>query len=236
MKMKTRIEKYVEREGLILERCRGKRVLHLGCVAFTDCPVEEKVKMAQTSLHARVSEVSDCIGLDIDEKAIVELAARGIYKNVRAGDVEKLDALADELGRFDVVLAGDIIEHLSNPGKMLDGAKAVLASGGELIVSTPNSQDLPAYVRFLMGRYHEGEQHVLCFNPQTLGQLVRRHGYRTELTAACYQRRAKRGNILFPVASGLLKIFPQSGGTLIFICKPERAGPLIFPKPEHTRT
>jgi hypothetical protein len=53
---------------------------------------------------------------------------------------------------------------------------------------------------------------------------VKRHGYRIELTAACYQRRAKRGNILFPIASSVLKMFPQSGGTLIFICKPEKTG------------
>jgi len=221
---KVRLSRYVDRYSEIVERCRGRRVLHLGCVGFTDCPVEEKVARAKESLHQLLTDISDCVGVDLDQESVEQLQERGIFQNVRIGDVERLDALPVDIGLFDIVVAGDIIEHLSNPGKMLDGIKRFLKPQGQLIVSTPNSMGLPAYARYVLGRFHEGLQHVLCFNPINLSQLLQRHGYRVAEALSCHERHAQTAHgLLFGVGKAFLNRFPKYGGTLLFIAQPEAA-------------
>ena len=39
----NQIKKFIERDSRIINMCRNKSVLHLGCVGFTDCAIEEKV-------------------------------------------------------------------------------------------------------------------------------------------------------------------------------------------------
>jgi 2-polyprenyl-3-methyl-5-hydroxy-6-metoxy-1,4-benzoquinol methylase len=215
-----RIKSFVERDSKLVELTRGKSVLHLGCVGFTDCTPIEKVALAKQSLHAFITkEASDCMGVDLDGPTIRELQKHGIFTNVVEGDVEQLDALPREFSNYDVIVAGDIIEHLSNPGLMLDGAKGRLAENGRLVVSTPNAFGIAGWIRVLTGRFREGEQHVLCFNPITLGQLLERHGYMIDTAHSCYQSRAKQNfGIWFKILRSALERFPKYGGTLLYIC------------------
>lgn len=212
---------YVQRNEKILELCRSRRVLHLGCVGFTDCPVEEKVRLAKRSLHYLLSQACDCIGIDNDQRSIRELQKRAIFENVIVGDVERLEEMPLDLGSFEVVAAGDIIEHLSNPGKMLEGIKRFLKPGGLLIISTPNAMGLPAYLRFLSGRFQEGEQHVVCFNPITLFQLLDRHEYAVVEAYTCHQIDAQRRyGLLYSMGRRLFQALPKFGGTLLYVSCP----------------
>ena len=43
---------------------------------------------------------------------------------------------------FDVVVAGDVIEHLARPGKLLQDMRAVLRPGGQLLLSVPELRPL----------------------------------------------------------------------------------------------
>ena len=216
----VQLRRYVDRYAEINDRCKGKRVLHLGCVGFTDCTVEDKIILARQSLHQRLTEIADCVGIDLDKETVDQLQKRGVFQNVMVGDAERLDALPVKLELFDVVVAGDIIEHLSNPGKMLDGITRLLKPNGCLILSTPNSMGLPAYLRYVTGRFHEGLQHVLCFNPITLAQLLQRHGYYVAESFSCHERNAQAAHgLLFGVGKGFLRCFPKLGGTLLFVAQ-----------------
>jgi 2-polyprenyl-3-methyl-5-hydroxy-6-metoxy-1,4-benzoquinol methylase len=212
---------YVARDDTIENLCRGKRVLHLGCVGFTDCPVEQKILLARQSLHQRLSDAADCLGIDLDRETVTQLQTRGVFQNVVIGDAERLDELPRDLKPFDLVVAGDIIEHLSNPGKMLEGIKPRLKPDGRLIVSTPNSLGLPAYLRHLTGRFHEGLQHVVSFNAINLTQLLERHGYRVAEFRSCYQDNAHRHGVLFHAGRTFFKWFPKFGGTLLLVARLE---------------
>ena len=221
---KIELSRYVDRYSEIVNRCRGKRVLHLGCVGFTDCPVETKVAQAKESLHQLLTDISDCVGIDLDQESIDQLKMHGIFKNVMIGNVEHLEELPTDLELFDVVVAGDIIEHISNPGKMLDGIQRFLKPGGCLLVSSPNSMGLPAYLRYVFGRFREGQQHVLCFNPIALAQLLQRHGYRITESFSCHERHAQASHKqLFKIGKAFLSRFPKFGGTLLFIAQPEKS-------------
>jgi predicted TPR repeat methyltransferase len=211
-KFPLQVHQFVEREQAVLEMCSGKKVLHLGCVGWTDLPSAEKVKMAAASFHQALSATCDCTGLDIDGKTVEELQKAGLFKNVVTGDAERLTGE----GEYDVVVAGDIIEHLSNPGSMLDGALKVAKSGGMLIVSTPNAFSLPAFARLSGGRFREGAQHVLSFNYLTLQQLLIRHGWRPVSIRGCYQKAALQ-RAFFALTSLPLRLFPRFAGTLLMV-------------------
>jgi len=221
-----KVEGYVEKNGEILAICAGKRVLHLGCVGFTDSPVDLKIQLAKESLHQSLSGCCDCTGVDLDATSIAQLQHDGIFKNVITGDVEKLSELPAGLGLFDIIVAGDIIEHLSNPGAMLDGAKSLLKPGGQLIVSTPNAMGLPAYARFVLGTFREGGQHVLAFNSAVLFQLLTRHGYKILHIYTGYQK-ASKTNIgpFFEIGKWIFSFVPKFGGTLFFVATPDQALP-----------
>lgn len=214
------LQSYVERDQWLVERCRGKRVLHLGCVGFTDCPTSEKVRLAQQTLHHQLSQVADCVGIDLDREAVEELQAAGLFNNVLVGDVQRLGEFAGRLDPFDLVVAGDIIEHVSNPGAMLDGVRAFLKPDGRLIVSTPNAFGLVAQLRHLRGRIQEGAQHVLSFNLITLTQLLHRHGYVVVAAHTCHQRHAATmPSWLFRAGRAFFRAFPKYGGTLLVEAK-----------------
>ena len=80
--------------------------------------------------------------------------------------------------KFDVILALDLIEHVTNVGLMLDQAKKHLAPGGKLIVSTPNAFNL--FV--LAGKLSRSEpptnsDHTAYFNRPTLNTLFEKCGW-----------------------------------------------------------
>jgi 2-polyprenyl-3-methyl-5-hydroxy-6-metoxy-1,4-benzoquinol methylase len=220
------LNQYVSRDEFLAESCAGKRILHLGCVGFTDCEPAEKVRQARNSLHQRLSESGDCTGVDLDAASIRQLQERGVFKNVLVGDVEDLGKLPATLDKFDVVVAGDIIEHLSNPGRMLDGIKPWLRPDGVLIITTPNSMGLPAFLRYVFGQFREGLQHVLCFNPITLAQLLERHGFTLLQTLSCHQASAVRHHgWKFKIGQALLRRWPKYGGTLLYVAQPDVSKP-----------
>jgi SAM-dependent methyltransferase len=217
------IKTYVGRTKVILDACRRKKILHLGCVGFTDCTPAKKLEMARSSLHAILSQGGDCTGIDLDTETIQELRKAGIFENVLEGNVEQLEKFKGSLPRFDIVLAGDIIEHISNPGLMLEGIKEFIKDEGRLVVSTPNSFGIAAFLRFLRGSFREGEQHVMCFNPITLRQLLERHGYEVLIAQSCYQDLAiEKYGMAFRIFRFILERFPHFGGTLIYTCQLRR--------------
>jgi SAM-dependent methyltransferase len=91
------------------------------------------------------------------------------------GDV---DAALDGLGgrTFDVVVAGELIEHLGCPIRLFEIAHAALRSGGALIITTPNPY---APHRVYAGQCHrswESVDHVTYAFPSGLAELADRTG------------------------------------------------------------
>jgi O-antigen biosynthesis protein len=102
----------------------ASRVLDIGCA--TGYLAEQ--------LQARGSEV---VGIELDPRA-AELAeqhcSRVIVMDVDEGGLTT--ALDDE--RFDVILLGDVLEHLRRPDLVLTQAASLLVEGGAIVASVPN--------------------------------------------------------------------------------------------------
>jgi 2-polyprenyl-3-methyl-5-hydroxy-6-metoxy-1,4-benzoquinol methylase len=105
----------------------ARRVLDLGCASGA----------LGAALRAR--QGAEVVGVELDP--VYAEAARGRLDRVVEGDVEELAAredLADELGRFDCVVAADVLEHLRDPWAALGAFAALLEPGGHAVVSLPN--------------------------------------------------------------------------------------------------
>ncbi len=167
----------VQRLPYIEARCRGQRVLHLGC---TNWPYMEPMLSDGTLLHLRLgAEARTLWGLDADQEGLDALAARGVPNLVR-GDLERLDAV-DIPETFDVIIAGEIIEHLSNPGLFLRGIQRFMSADTRLVLTTINAYGAARIGRyFLAGRGGRQEpvhpDHVAYYSYSTLGRLLDRHG------------------------------------------------------------
>ncbi|MEM9701287.1 MAG: class I SAM-dependent methyltransferase [Planctomycetota bacterium] len=155
----------------------GKQVLDVGCVdARSKEESAGRVQRKANALHRRIVELApETLGADIDAEGVVALNEAG-FRCVEA-NVETM-----ELGRtFDLIVAGEIIEHLENCGLFLHTARRHLNPGGRLIISTPN----PFYAKqgwkiWRHGRPQVHEDHTNWQDPLTLGQLFERCGFEQE--------------------------------------------------------
>jgi hypothetical protein len=199
---------------------RDSSVLHLGAVGETCQPVAAKVAAATHSTHARLTRVATgCVGVDIDRAGVEALTERGMFDNLLWGDVLKLRRDDIPLSRIDFVVAGDILEHVSAPGELLDAVRGLSDPTTRLVLTMPNCLGLPAFLRYLRGRALEGPDHKVSFNVYSLGNLLSHHGWCVESLKTCYQAAASRLNSRIVMSAGKLALarWPSLGGTLFVV-------------------
>lgn len=217
----ARFTGFAPKTELLSKFAGGRRVLHLGAVGCTLQSTEAKIAAARQSVHAFLTRISTCVGIDIDTDAVEALTEAGIFDNLIAGDVEALTRDQIPLPFIDLIVAGDVIEHLSNPGRMLDGMWRLSDPDTHLLVTTPNAMGLPNFLRYSLGRFRDSPDHVSAFNPITLANLLDRHGWVVEEQYTCHQAGASSRNalVLFRAGTALFKLFPRLGGTLFVIAR-----------------
>jgi glycosyltransferase involved in cell wall biosynthesis len=86
--------------------------------------------------------------------------------------------------RFDVVVGADVLEHLVDPGLVLEAIREVLAPGGRVLVSIPNFAHWYPRARVVSGRFRYerrgifDEGHLRFFTPRSFERLVNKSGLR----------------------------------------------------------
>jgi 2-polyprenyl-3-methyl-5-hydroxy-6-metoxy-1,4-benzoquinol methylase len=173
MGVSPQVRRY-ERVETLVELTRGPRVLHVGC-CNNRLPVDalERTFWVHDALIAAGHSV---VGADINEERLAWMESQGYA-------VVHLDAQAMEEydGRFDSIVAGELIEHLENPGLFLQGSRKLLKPGGRLVLSTPNVFSIMwALMYAKKGTHAFHPEHTCWFCPQTLAQLMGRAGFRIE--------------------------------------------------------
>jgi 2-polyprenyl-3-methyl-5-hydroxy-6-metoxy-1,4-benzoquinol methylase len=145
----------------------GKRVLDVGC--------------SSGYLARPLSESGNTIvGIELDPHAARE--AEQFCERVLVGDVETMD-LPLEPGTFDVVLCGDVVEHLRDPVGALARLRVLLKPGGRVVLSTPNVANWAIRLSLLGGRWRYTDRGILdrththLFTHATLAEALERAGY-----------------------------------------------------------
>lgn len=100
----------------------ARRILDLGC--------------ASGALGAALKARQDCTVVGVEQDVAYAARARERLDKVVTGDLETVDVAS--LGRFDCVVAGDVLEHLVDPWRVLGDAVALVDRGGTVVVSLPN--------------------------------------------------------------------------------------------------
>ncbi len=152
---------------------KGKTVLDIGCV---DARPDGKKKYKSTGLHQFLNEhASQLIGVDTDQDGVKQMQKDGY--NVIEANAEDMN-----LGRrFDCIVAGELIEHLSNQGLFLRTMKRHLVENGALIITTPNAFSIVSFWRILRkNKVKVHEEHTCWYDPITVEQLLRRYSFEIE--------------------------------------------------------
>ena len=124
------------------------------------------------------------VGVDISAPAVALARKKGLTAYV--GSVED-SRMFRQLGRFDVVVAGEIIEHIFDTDALLTAIHRLLRPRGELLLTTPNLAGLGARLSLLLGRppwmietslHGPVAGHIRYFTYSTLCDLLARNGFR----------------------------------------------------------
>ena len=133
----------------------GRKVLDLGC--------------RDGALTSRYAEGNEVVGVDADREALAEAAKLGI--ETRWADLDE-PLPFDEAG-FDVVVAGELLEHLRDPARVVADVRRVLRPGGTFVASVPNAYRLKNRLRFLAGRKPEDDPtHLQMFSAADIRHLL----------------------------------------------------------------
>jgi len=97
-------------------------------------------------------------GVELDPGAAAEGAR--FFDHAVTGDLlEGISGPWEE--PFDVVIAGDVLEHLPCPEDLLSGLRPLLKPGGALLVSLPNVANVTVRLGLLFGRFAYAPRGIL---------------------------------------------------------------------------
>jgi len=145
----------VDRERFILERVKGKVVLDIG---------------ASGKMHEAIRDVAKkCYGIDREDGCDVI----GV----------DLDSLSDTFGMpwfgdVNVVVCGEVIEHLANPGNFLEHLR--YAYKCPVIFTVPNAASHILQSTLRRGVECVNNDHVAWYSWKTLSVLLGRYGYQPQ--------------------------------------------------------
>lgn len=211
----------VERTKFIVEKCRGRRVLDLGCYDET-----ARVKLGtQHWLHGEIGKVAESvIGIDNSDQLPESGLVTGHNARILRGDVTRLDEFAGS-SSVDTIVAGELLEHLVCPLGFLGDLHRHFA-GRELILSTPNATSLTNGLLALAGRESNHPDHLQVFSYKTLNTLCLRAGFAewqiipytvkfTELALRSEGWRRRAVTVAERLVNSAERVFPLLSGGLI---------------------
>ena len=169
---------FCKRMELIYPYIKDKEVLDIGCYAELRGLINN-VKIEKSWIHGFLSKYSKhVIGIDIVPDKIETIKKQGY-------DVYCMSAEDFSFKKkFDVIFAGDVIEHLDNAGLMIRQCRKHLKKDGLLIITTYNVFSIDfkigGLIRFFNNDLEVHPNHTCFYSPTTLKNLLFRNGFKTE--------------------------------------------------------
>ena len=165
------------RVAFLRDRCRDRRILDIGCVAHTIDRMNSPLW-----LHGQLAEVaSSCVGVDVNGLGIRAMQDRGF--DAIEHDLQLGPGPLAERAPFDVIVAGEVFEHVVDLGMLFRTATDLLRPGGSLIITTPNPYSPRRIWAGQRGIVFENVDHIAYAFPSGIAEIAERHGMRlTEMT------------------------------------------------------
>jgi SAM-dependent methyltransferase len=216
------VDSPVDRIGWIAEKCRGKVVLDVGCLdetALGKCGTGHW-------LHERISQLAHrVIGVDNSSRLPEGGWITGPSSRILKGDLFELGSQAGDYSEVQVVVAGELIEHLPDALGFLMRLRALLP-GRELIATTPNATSLANVLLAFVNRESMHRDHLQVYSFKTLATLCSRaglsswtirpyHVYFTEMALRAHGVRRTLVRASEKAIHGAERLFPLLSGGLI---------------------
>lgn len=136
------------REEIIARYIKNKDVLDVGSVGQT----------TEYNLWNFLEKYTDVLtGIDTEPSSDKRII-KGNMENYNFGK------------QFDVIVAGDVLEHVDNQGLFLDNVKKHLKNNGYFILTTPNAKWFTVALK-------PNPTHTLWHDKHTLFNILDRHGF-----------------------------------------------------------
>jgi SAM-dependent methyltransferase len=133
----------------------GRRVLDIGC--------------RYGALTRSYLDGNEVVGVDVDREALAEAARLGIETHWADADAP----LAFPDASFDVVVTGELLEHIRDPAGLVAEAARVLRPGGRIVGSVPNGFRLKNRLRFLAGHEPDNDPtHLHLFSERAIRRML----------------------------------------------------------------
>lgn len=198
-----RIRKMIQLAGT------GHKVLDVGCYS------------GDISLAIK-NNGNEVVGLDSNVTFVKMAKERGIP--AKFADFEEKFPVASN--SFDVIVAGEIIEHIYHTEKFLQECHRVLKKGGELVITTPNINWFWYRFKMLFGKtlpyaIEAGEDteacpgHVRYYTVDSLTKTLQKFGFKVELVTSSNML---NGKVTFEKVA---EIWPSMGYHIIVKAKKE---------------
>lgn len=120
----------------------GVRIIDIGCYDG-----------AMLGVLKKTAKIIDYVGVDTDSLALKEASNKGA-KVIKANF--ESETLPFEDGSFDIVIIAEVLEHLRDPAKLIEKAKAILKPTGKILISLPNECTLYHRLKMLLGKGIDG--------------------------------------------------------------------------------
>jgi SAM-dependent methyltransferase len=164
-----------DRVALLCALARDQRTIDLG---FIDQGRMSDKRAEGTWLHGELAHVArELVGIDSDAAGVARAEELG-YVAFCADCEDRESLLRLNIEPADLVIAGELLEHLDRPGLFLDAVKTLVSPSGILAITTPNSLSLTNFLAALVGKELLNADHVGWQSPRTAETLLSRHGWK----------------------------------------------------------
>lgn len=199
------------REDVIIPLVTNKDVLDCGGVDHWAMTMKQE---RGDWLHGTIAEhARSILGVDILEESVEKVNAQGRYRFI-VGNVEELGFDQE----FDVVVAGEIVEHIYNMGQFLDSAWRALRKDGVLIITTPGHHALAKVLySALLNRESCHPEHTCYYSKQTLSYIVSKHGFSVREVHLLSRRAASP--LVERIRNAVIRLRPSLAEQLVLVAQ-----------------
>lgn len=141
-----------------------RRVLDVGCATgyLGEALMDQGCRVSGVEYDP---EAADRAGAVLDEVLVADLESADLVEHFGAGS-------------FDVVVFGDVLEHLRDPARVLRACVPLLSDKGSVVISIPNVAHASLRLALLQGRWTYSDRglldrtHVQLFTRRTLLDMI----------------------------------------------------------------
>lgn len=218
----------IEKNDFLVEMATGKNILDIGLgghvsnEAFTS---EYLKRDLSKTLHGRLTNIAESItGTDINNDCVIALSAQYPNNSYVTADLTDFNFKTKFSKKFDLIILGDVIEHLDDFKSALQNIKTVTSDNGKIIITTVNAYSIIPFFKMFMRYESVHDEHTAYFSYITMKRLCAMN----KLEIIDFKFYSKDRNkfdskidaISHYLGKAFSKLLPQFSPGLIFVLSP----------------